>query len=102
LTTFSFSSLDFHQKSTSTRFICARETDEGNLELTIGADYQDLVMAGDRWMFFGLGSIGEIMVVLFMDDPKFDQRCKARGLDLEDVRRPMNVKGHSVKRDAGV
>ena len=69
--------------------------------MTIGAGHQDLVMEGDWWMFFGLESIGEIMVVLFMDDPKFDQKCKARGLDPDDVRRSMNMKGHSVIKDAG-
>ena len=41
------------------------------------------------------------MITLFMDDPKFDQKCKARGLDPEDVRRSMNVKGPSVKTEAG-
>ena len=58
-------------------------------------------MEGDRQPIFGLGSIGEIMVVLFWDDPKFDQKCRARGLDPDDVRRSMNEKGHSVKMDAG-
>ena len=47
-----------------------------------------------------LGSIGEIMIVLFMDDPKFDQKCMARGLDPEEVRGSMNVTGHSLKIDA--
>ena len=41
------------------------------------------------------------MIVHFMDDPKFDQKCKTRGFDPEVLRHSMNVKGHSVKRDVG-
>ena len=41
---------------------------------------------------FGLGSIGEIMVALFVDDPKFNQKCMARGLDPEQVRSSMSLK----------
>jgi hypothetical protein len=48
-----------------------------------------------------LGSIGEILIVLFMDDPKFDQKCRARGLDPEEVQGSMIVTGHSLKIDAG-
>jgi hypothetical protein len=48
-----------------------------------------------------LGSIGEIMIVLFIDDPKFDQKCMARGLDREEVQGSMKVTGHSLKIVAG-
>ena len=92
---------DFDQDGRSTRFICAIETDDDKQNLVIGVGHQDFVMEGDRQPIFGLGSIGEIMVVLFWDDPKFDQKCKARGLDPDDVRRSMNMKGHSVIKDAG-
>ena len=50
-------------------------------------------------LFFDDGRPDEI--VLFGDDPKFNQKCKGHGLDPEDVRCSMNVKGPSVKRDAG-
>ena len=42
------------------------------------------------------------MIVLFRYDPKLYQKCKARGLDPDDVRHSMYVKGHSVKRDAAI
>ena len=29
--------------------------------------------------------MGEIMIALFVDDPKFYEKCKARGLDPETV-----------------
>ena len=57
-------------KSRSLNPACAGETDEGNLELTNGADLQDFVEAAGRRIFFDLGFIGETMDVLFMDDPK--------------------------------
>ena len=90
---------DFDQDGRSTRFISAIETDDDKQNLVIGVGHQDFVMAGDSQPLFGLGSIGEIMIVLFMDDPKFDQKCRARGLDPDDVRRSMNAKGHSIKKD---
>jgi len=91
---------DFDQDGRSSRFICATETDEGKQNFVIGVGQQDFVMEGVRQPIFGLGSIGEIMIVLFWDDPKFDQKCRARGLDPDEVRRSMNMKGHSAKRDA--
>jgi hypothetical protein len=54
-------------------------------------------MRFDRQVF----NKGIIMVALFEDDPKFDQKCKARGLDPEDVRRSLKEKRPSSKRDAG-
>ena len=92
---------DFDQKGTSTRFICSIEIEEGKPELAIGVGHQDFVMERDGQTLLGLGSIGEIMTVLFWDDSKFDQKCRARGLDPDDVRRSMNEKGHSEKMDAG-
>lgn len=41
---------------------------------------------------FRLGSIGEIMVALFVDDPKFNQKCMARGLDSDEMRSSMSLK----------
>lgn len=38
------------------------------------------------------------MVALFVGDPKFDQKSKARGLNPDDVRRSMNVDGTTVKK----
>lgn len=91
------SPIDFDQDGTATRFICAIESEEGKLELTIGVGHQDFVMEGDRWTMLGLGSIGEIMIALFMDDPRFDQKCKARGLDPEAARHSMKMKENAEK-----
>jgi len=77
---------NFDQNGRSTRFICAIETAEDTPALAIGVGHQDFVMEGDRQTLFGLGSIGEIMITLFGDSPKFELKCKARGLDPEVVR----------------
>ena len=76
-----------------------RDDDKPNFVIGIG--HQDFVMEGNGQPVFGLGSIGEIMIVLFLDDQKFNQKCKARGLDPDDVRWSMNEKGHRIKMDAG-
>jgi hypothetical protein len=80
------SPIDFDQDGTATRFICAIEIEEGQMALSVGVGHQDFVIEGERLALFGLGSIAEIMVTLLMDDPKFDQKCKARGLDPDEVR----------------
>ena len=57
-------------------------------------------MEGDGQSLFGLGSIGEIMIALYMNDPTFDQKCKARGLDPEAVRHFMKkIKANTEKKD---
>lgn len=53
----------------------------------IGLGHQDFVVSGDGARLMGLGAIGEIMVALSVDDPRFDQKCRARGLDPAVVRR---------------
>ena len=55
----------------------------------IGIGHQDFVIDNqDRGStLFGLGSIAEIMVALEITDPKFDVKCRARGLDPERIRR---------------
>lgn len=62
------------------------------MALVIGVGHQDFVMEGDRQTLFGLGSIGEIMITLSVDDLKFDQKCKARGFDPDEVRRSMKMR----------
>jgi hypothetical protein len=83
------SSHDFDRNGSSTRFICAIEIGEDQQDLVIGVGQQDFVMEGDGQTLLGLGSIGEIMTALFVDDPKFDQKCRARGLDPDAVRQSM-------------
>ncbi len=60
-----------------------------NFGIAIG--HQDLLIRNaekpDQEMVFGLGSIDEIGVALEFDDPKFEIRCRARGLNPDEVRR---------------
>ena len=53
----------------------------------VGLGHQDFVVSGDGARLMGLGAIGEIMVALSVDDPRFEQKCRARGLDPVEVRR---------------
>jgi hypothetical protein len=61
-----------------------------NQSLGIGIGHQDLRIDNphtDASMLFGLGSLAELSVALRVDDPKFEQKCRARGLTQEDVQR---------------
>ena len=84
-----FSPFDFDRDGTATRFICAVEIEEGQTALAIGVGHQDFVIEKDGQTLFGLSSMAEIMVTLLVDDPKFDRKCKARGLDPDTVRQSM-------------
>jgi hypothetical protein len=87
-----FSPHDFDLNGRSTRFICGINIDDDKPDFAIGVGHQDFVMEKNGQSLFGLGSIGEIMVALFVDDPKFDQKCRARGLDPDEVRSSMSLK----------
>lgn len=50
----------------------------------LGLGHQDLLV---QKSLFGLGSVGRIEFPLSLDDPQFDSRCRARGLDPAVVRR---------------
>lgn len=81
-----------------TRFLCHVQLDEqapspehfapGSLGVGIG--HQDLVVHNtddEGQNLFGLGSVRHIEFPLDMSDPRFDERCRARGLDPEQIRR---------------
>jgi hypothetical protein len=56
--------------------------------LGLGVGQQDLqLQAAEGEQLFGLGSVAQISVALEMTDPRFDQKCRARGLDPDEVRR---------------
>jgi hypothetical protein len=84
----------FDHDGSMTRFVCFVPAEDGERALSIGVGHQDLAVEADGETLLGLGSIGEIAIVLFVDDPKFAQKCMARGLDAEVVRQ-------SVHEDAG-
>jgi hypothetical protein len=52
----------------------------------IGIGHQDFLVHGAGEHMIGLGNIGEIMIALSVDDPRFEQKCRARGLDPAAVR----------------
>ncbi len=66
-----------------TRFIC----DLGKPGTGIGIGHQDLLISGEQGRLFGLATVRELMVALSLSDPRFEAKCRARGLDPEDVRR---------------
>ena len=69
------------QDGTTTRFLCRVQA----AGMSIGVGHQDFLV-GERNLF-GLASIGEFMVALSTKDPRFDEKCRARGLDPRAVRR---------------
>ena len=74
------------QDGTLTELLCTvrLEADESNY--SIGVGHQDFYATnGDRLTLFGLGSVGEFAFALATDDPKFREKCRARGLDPDDV-----------------
>ena len=78
----------FDQDGTLTRFISHLDPKDGNGTLAIGVGHQDLIV--DQQVgrtVVGLGSIGELMIALTVNDPKFDEKCRARGLDSGEMRR---------------
>ena len=47
----------------------------------IGIGHQDLVVGSDGVSLVGIGSIGELAMALDVADPRFDEKCRARGID---------------------
>ena len=66
----------YDHDGTMTRFRCHLRFDEFNMAIGIGIGHQDFILTGPEaesiGTLFGLGSIGEIMVALELNDPKFD------------------------------
>ncbi len=40
-----------------------------------------MISSNENQSIFGISSVGEIMIGLEINDPKFEIKCKARGLD---------------------
>jgi hypothetical protein len=63
--------------------------------LGVGIGHQDLVVHSDEGQnLFGLGSVRHIEFPLDISDPHFDERCRARGLDPEQIRRAHTPEGN--------
>ena len=73
-----------------TRFICHIDAADVASGHSIGVGQQDFVVQqSERRSVIGLGSVGEIMIGLSMKDPKFEEKCRARGIDPAEARRSM-------------
>jgi hypothetical protein len=73
-----------------TNFGCHIESKQGFV-LGVGVGQQDLkIISGEgEHALFGIGSIGEIVIPLEVEDPKFDIKCRARGLDPDTIKKKM-------------
>ncbi len=83
----------YDHDGTMTRFCCHLRVDGLDMHIGIGIGHQDFLLtvpeAEGEAQIFGLGSIGEIIFALELNDPRFDQKCRSRGLDPSTVRRHM-------------
>lgn len=78
---------------TLTRFLCGMTVEEKEMTFSIGVGHQDFLIRGEKQdTLFGLGSVGEFMVALATDDPRFEEKCRARGLDPEEVKDDLSKK----------
>ena len=75
----------FDQDGTLTRFLCTVHVEGHESQYSIGVGHQDFLIDGGGQTLFGLGSVGELMVALVTDDPRFAEKCRVRGLDPKEV-----------------
>ncbi len=77
----------YDHDGTMTRFCGVVDAPEAVAANGVGVGHQDFVVTQQAEVtLFGLGSVGELMVMLSVDDPKFEQKCRARGLDPADTK----------------
>ncbi|MDX1995344.1 MAG: hypothetical protein SF029_23370 [bacterium] len=73
---------------TMTRFIGHVELEGTKQRFGLGVGHQDLAVRREEGItLVGLGSLAQVMIALEMDDPRFEQKCRVRGLDPDQVRR---------------
>lgn len=78
----------FDHDGSMTRFIGKITLEQESVGIGIG--HQDFVVdSADERTLVGLGSIGELMIALAIDDVDFERKCRARGLDPTAVRKSM-------------
>jgi hypothetical protein len=78
----------FDQDGSMTRFICHIDAADVVGGHSIGVGQQDFVIQqSEHQSVIGLGSVGEMMTGLSVSDPKFEQKCRARGIDPAEARR---------------
>jgi len=85
---------EFDHDGTFTRWVSHRPVEIAGqgVNIGIGIGHQDFMAVtgpdGQR-VTLGLGSVQEIEVGLDIDDPKFETKCRARGLDADKIRRTL-------------
>jgi hypothetical protein len=78
----------YDQDGSFTRFCCHIKADALEMPLGVGIGHQDFNVEQDKSrILLGLGTLAQIAVALEADDPRFDQKCLARGIDPDAVRR---------------
>jgi hypothetical protein len=81
---------EFYREGRLTRFLAYPGGDGPAAEYGIGLGQQDLTLKGKEGQtLFGLGSVAQLAFALEMIDPLFDEKCRARGIDPDEVRRRM-------------
>lgn len=82
---------EFDRTGRMTRFVAHLDGEEAGAigASGIGIGQQDLSIRGQDGSasLFGLGSVAEVSFPLDMRDPRFDAKARARGIDLDEVRR---------------
>jgi hypothetical protein len=79
----------YDRDGTMTRFCCSPGKEITGLCGGVGVGHQDLAVQAEDGgaTLFGIGSVGEIMVALSVADPRFEEKCRGRGLDPDEVRK---------------
>lgn len=87
---------EYDHNGTRTRFRCLVNVDGINMGMGIG--HQDFSLtefdSEGSSQIFGLGSLAKLISALELSDPKFDEKCVARGLDPATVRQEMRGSGN--------
>lgn len=79
---------------TMTRFGCHVALDPPSPLSGLGVGHQDVLLVGkEGTSVMGYAAIGEIMVGLEVGDPRFEEKCRGRGLEPEQVRAAIVRKG---------
>ncbi|CAG0954924.1 hypothetical protein PLCT2_00413 [Planctomycetaceae bacterium] len=79
---------DFDHDGSMTRFIGMITPSGSSSSVGIGVGQQDLTCESEgAATLMGLSSVSQIEIVLDMRDPKFDEKCRGRGIDPIEARK---------------
>ena len=84
-----FTPHEFDRDGTMTRFVAHLPVEGSELQQGVGIGQQDLTVSGKGTNLVGLGSIAEINTALDMREPDFEEKCRLRGLDPDEMRRSL-------------